>query len=142
MSVGDDIHDFRFAIKRKVAVTNRSVNRLVADYLIIMLYYAAYLLVRITVHTLYYRGAFRQFRDITFMADRLAGSHRAIFFTFVYTGGFLLLSLLSPHQDGLRLSLKTLSRFLKSPMYRQSSLFLVWSASSADLGLRFWLLLP
>ena len=49
MSTQYDIHYFRFAIKREVSVTNSSLNRLVTDYLIIILYYTAYLFVRITI---------------------------------------------------------------------------------------------
>ena len=52
MSTQYDIHYFRFAIKREVSVTNSSLNRLVTDYLIIILYYTAYLFVRITTCTL------------------------------------------------------------------------------------------
>lgn len=37
MSTQYDIHYFRFAIKREVFVTNSSLNRLVTDYLIIIL---------------------------------------------------------------------------------------------------------
>ena len=78
MSTQYDIHYFRFAIKREVFVTNSSLNRLVTDYLIIILYYTAYLFVRITTYTLYNTGTCRQFRKITFMADRFVGCHCAI----------------------------------------------------------------
>lgn len=74
MSTQYDIHYFRFAIKREVSVTNSSLNRLVTDYLIIILYYTAYLFVRITTYTLYNTGTCWQFRKITFMQTDLSAA--------------------------------------------------------------------
>ena len=91
MSTGYDIHYFRFAIKRKVSVTDDSLNCLVADYFIIMLYYTAYLLVRISAHTFYDNGTFRQFRYITFMADGFVGRHGAVCLALSVQADFFLL---------------------------------------------------